>query len=40
LIRVRQQGVIWGAGSRVEVSGAGPIPGFPYAAPGEDLKLK
>jgi len=35
-----QQGFIWGAGSRVEVSGAGLIQGYPYAAPCEDLKLK
>ncbi|PYN77553.1 MAG: hypothetical protein DMD96_23405 [Candidatus Rokuibacteriota bacterium] len=35
-----QQGFIWGIGSRVEVSGAGLIQGYPYAAPGEDLKLK
>jgi peptide/nickel transport system substrate-binding protein len=35
-----QQGFIWGVGSRVEASGAGLIQGFPYAAPGEDLKLK
>ena len=35
-----QQGFIWGVGSRVEVSGAGLIQGYPYAAPGEDLKLK
>ena len=35
-----QQGFIWGVGPRVEVSGAGLIQGYPYAAPGEDLKLK
>src|SRR5437879_6160394 len=35
-----QQGFIWGVGSRVEVSGAGLIQGYPYAAPGEELKLK
>jgi len=31
---------IWGVGPRVEVSGANLIPGFPYSAPFEDLKLK
>src|SRR5262245_56266234 len=31
---------IWGVGPRVEVSGANVIPGFPYSAPFEDLKLK
>src|SRR5215813_4494607 len=31
---------IWGVGSRVEEPGAGLIPGFPYSAPFEDLKLK
>ncbi len=31
---------IWGVGPRVEVSGANAIPGFPYSAPFEDLKLK
>jgi len=35
-----QQGFIWGVGPRVEVSGAGLIQGYPYAAPSEDLKLK
>ena len=35
-----QQGFIWGVGSRVEVPGAGLVQGYPYAAPGEDLKLK
>ena len=35
-----QQGFIWGVGSRVDVSGAGLIQGYPYAAPTEDLKLK
>src|SRR5881409_1590899 len=35
-----QQGFIWGVGPRVEVSGAGLIQGYPYAAPCEDLKLK
>ena len=35
-----QQGFIWGVGSRVEAPGAGLIQGYPYAAPGEDLKLK
>jgi len=35
-----QQGFIWGVGSRVEVSGAGLIQGYPYAAPCEDMKLK
>jgi peptide/nickel transport system substrate-binding protein len=31
---------IWAVGPRVEVSGANAIPGFPYSAPFEDLKLK
>jgi peptide/nickel transport system substrate-binding protein len=31
---------IWGVGPRVEVSGANMIPGFPYSAPFEDLRLK
>ena len=31
---------IWAVGPRVEVSGANMIPGFPYSAPFEDLKLK
>jgi peptide/nickel transport system substrate-binding protein len=31
---------IWGVGPRVEFSGANAIPGFPYSAPFEDLKLK
>src|SRR6266478_625855 len=31
---------IWGVGPRVEVSGADLIPGFPYSAPFEDLKVK
>src|SRR5881409_669947 len=31
---------IWGVGPRVEVSGANLIPGFPYSAPFEDLKVK
>jgi peptide/nickel transport system substrate-binding protein len=31
---------IWGVGPRVEVSGADAIPGFPYSAPFEDLKVK
>ena len=31
---------IWGVGPRVEQSGATLIPGYPYAAPVEDLKLK
>ena len=31
---------IWGVGPRVEVSGANAIPGFPYSAPFEDLKVK
>ena len=35
-----QQGFIWGVGARVDVSGAGLIQGYPYAAPTEDLKLK
>jgi hypothetical protein len=33
-------GFTWGVGSRVEAPGAGLIQGYPYAAPGEDLKLK
>jgi peptide/nickel transport system substrate-binding protein len=35
-----QQGFIWGVGPRVDQSGAGLIQGYPYAAPGEDLRLK
>ena len=35
-----QQGFIWGVSSPVDVPGAGLIQGYPYAAPGEDLKLK
>ena len=35
-----QQGFIWGVGPRVEQSGASLIQGYPYAAPGEDLKVK
>jgi peptide/nickel transport system substrate-binding protein len=35
-----QQGFIWGVGPRVEESGATLIQGYPYAAPGEDLKVK
>src|SRR3989442_15969323 len=35
-----QQGFIWGVGSRVDVSGAGLIQGYPYAAPPADPKLK
>ena len=31
---------IWGVGPRVEQSGAALIPGYPYAAPVEDLALK
>ncbi len=31
---------IWAVGPRVEVSGANAIPGFPYSAPFEDLKVK
>ena len=31
---------IWGVGPRVEFSGANAIPGFPYSAPFEDLKIK
>jgi peptide/nickel transport system substrate-binding protein len=31
---------IWGVGPRVEVSGANVIPGFPYSAPFEDLRVK
>jgi len=31
---------IWGVGPRVEVSAANMIPGFPYSAPFEELKLK
>ena len=30
----------WGVGARVDQSGAGLIQGSPYAAPGEDLRLK
>src|SRR5262245_10658965 len=35
-----QQAFLCGVGPRVEQSGAGLIQGFPYSAPGEDLKLK
>ena len=35
-----QQAFIWGVGSRVVEPGAGLIPGYPYVAPSEDLKLK
>jgi peptide/nickel transport system substrate-binding protein len=35
-----QQAFIWGVGPRVEESGATLIQGYPYAAPGEDLKVK
>jgi peptide/nickel transport system substrate-binding protein len=35
-----QQAFIWGVGPRVEESGASLIQGYPYAAPGEDLKVK
>jgi peptide/nickel transport system substrate-binding protein len=35
-----QQGFIWGVGPRVEESGAKLIQGYPYAAPGEDLRVK
>src|SRR5216117_153322 len=35
-----QQAFIWGVGSRVAEPGAGLIPGYPYVAPSEDLKLK
>src|SRR5262245_59353347 len=35
-----QQGFIWGVGPRVEESGATLIQGYPYAAPGEDLKVR
>jgi len=35
-----QQAFLWGVGPRVAESGSGLIPGFPYAAPFEDLKLK
>jgi peptide/nickel transport system substrate-binding protein len=35
-----QQGFLCAVGPRVAESGLGPIQGFPYAAPGEDLRLK
>jgi len=35
-----QQGFLCAVGARVAESGAGLIQGFPYSAPGEDLKLK
>ena len=35
-----QQGFLCAVGPRVAESGAGLIQGFPYSAPGEDLKLK
>src|SRR2546430_10427413 len=35
-----QQAFIWGVGPRLEGSGATLIQGYPYAAPGEDLKVK
>src|SRR5262245_53555310 len=35
-----QQAFLCGVGARVEESGAGLVQGFPYSAPGEDLKLK
>jgi peptide/nickel transport system substrate-binding protein len=35
-----QQAFIWGVGPRVEESGATLIQGYPYAAPGEDLRVK
>ena len=35
-----QQGFIWGVGPRVEEPAASLIPGFAYAGPAEDLKLK
>src|SRR5437899_7101091 len=35
-----QQAFIWGVGPRVAEPGAGLIPGYPYVAPPEDLKLK
>ena len=35
-----QQAFLWGVGPRVVESGSGLIPGFPYAAPFEDLKVK
>jgi hypothetical protein len=35
-----QQAFLWGVGPRVVESGAGLIPGFSYAAPFEDLKVK
>ncbi|MGH7398649.1 MAG: ABC transporter substrate-binding protein [Candidatus Rokuibacteriota bacterium] len=35
-----QQGFLWGVGSRVANPAAGVIPGYPYAGPPEDLKLK
>jgi peptide/nickel transport system substrate-binding protein len=35
-----QQAFLCGVGARVEEAGAGLIQGFPYSAPGEDLKVK
>jgi peptide/nickel transport system substrate-binding protein len=35
-----QQAFLCGVGPRVEEAGAGLIQGFPYSAPGEDLKLR
>src|SRR5262245_24157518 len=35
-----QQAFLCGVGPRVEEAGAGLIQGFPYSAPGEDLKVK
>ena len=35
-----QQAFIWRRGPRVAETGAGLIQGFPYSAPGEDLRLK
>ncbi len=39
-IPIYELAFIWGVGPRVEVSGANAIPGFPYSAPFEDLKVK
>jgi peptide/nickel transport system substrate-binding protein len=39
-IPIYELAFIWAVGPRVEVSGANAIPGFPYSAPFEDLKLK
>ena len=39
-IPIYELAFIWGIGARVVESGAGLIPGFSYAAPAEDLRLK